>query len=84
MSIFADRLKECRKKVNKTQREVAINLGLTENGYKNYELGYREPNHETTVKIANYFEVSVDYLLGCSHKPKCQHLCDTSIVSIKS
>ena len=64
MSIFADRLKECRKKINKTQRDVSDDLGLTERGYQNYELGKREPNHETTVKIADYFEVSVDYLLG--------------------
>ena len=64
MSVFANRLRECRKNINKTQREVAIDLGLTESGYQNYELGNREPNHETTVKIADYFNVSVDYLLG--------------------
>jgi len=64
MSIFADRLKECRKNMSKTQREVAIDLGITESGYQNYELGNREPNHETTVKIADYFGMSVDYLLG--------------------
>ena len=72
MSIFADRLKECRKNANKTQREVAYDLGLTEGGYKNYELGYREPNHETTIKISDYFGVSVDFLLGCSDNPKRQ------------
>lgn len=64
MAIFADRLKECRKNISKTQREVAIDLGITESGYQNYELGNREPNHETTVKIADYFGMSVDYLLG--------------------
>jgi len=64
MSIFADRIKECRKNINKTQREVAVDLGLTDRGYQNYEIGHREPNHETTVKIADYFDVSVDYLLG--------------------
>ena len=64
MSIFADRLKECRKNKDITQRDVAVDLGLTDRGYQNYELGKREPNHETTVKIADYFGVSVDYLLG--------------------
>ena len=63
MSIFADRLKECRKNINKTQRDVAVDLGITERGYQNYEIGEREPNHETTVKIADYFGVSIDYLL---------------------
>jgi len=64
MSIFAERLKECRKNINKTQREVAVDLGLTDAGYQKYELGKREPNHENTVKIADYFDVSLDYLLG--------------------
>ena len=64
MSIFADRLKECRKNIGKTQRELAVDLGISGSGYQNYELGNREPNHETTVKIADYFGVSVDYLLG--------------------
>ena len=68
MSIFADRLKECRKHINKTQREIAIDLGLTDKGYQNYELGNREPNHETTVKIADYFGVTVDFLLGREDK----------------
>jgi len=64
MSVFTDRLKECRKNIGKTQREVADNLGRTERGYQNYELGNREPSQETTIKIADYFNVSVDYLLG--------------------
>ena len=72
MSIFADRLKDCRKKTLKTQREVSSGLGLTETGYQKYELGYREPNHEITVKIAKYFNVSTDYLLGLSDNPKHQ------------
>ena len=63
MSVFAERLKECRKNINKTQREVAVDLNITDRGYQNYELGKREPNYETTVKIADYFGVSVDYLL---------------------
>jgi len=64
MSVFSDRLKECRKNINKTQRKVAVDLDISEVGYQNYEIGRREPNHETTVKIADYFNVSVDYLLG--------------------
>ena len=70
MSIFAERLRECRKNLGKTQREVSCDLGLTESGYQNYELGNREPNHETTVKIADYFGVSVDYLLRRPNNPK--------------
>ena len=64
MSIFSDKLKECRKKIGKTQRDVAYDLGMTENGYKNYELGKREPNHEIMLKLADYYGVSLDYLFG--------------------
>ena len=69
MSIFADRIKECRRNMNKTQRDVAIDLGMSDSGYQNYELGNREPNYETTVKIADYFDVSIDYLTGRTDKP---------------
>ena len=72
MPIFAERIKELRKNINKTQRDVAYDLDMTESGYKNYELSNREPSHETTVKIADYFDVSVDYLLGRTDNPKFQ------------
>jgi len=72
MSIFANRLKECRMKIGKTQREVSNDLEITERGYQNYELGSREPNHETTIKLADYYDVSVDYLIGRSDNPKNQ------------
>ena len=64
MSVFANRLKDCRKKANKTQRDVAIALDMSDGGYQKYELGIREPNHENMIKIADYFGVSLDYLMG--------------------
>ena len=70
MSVFPDKLKECRKNQNKTQKDVASYLGISERGYQNYEIGKREPNHETTIKLADYFEVSTDYLLGRSDNPE--------------
>ena len=70
MSIFADRLRECRKNICKTQRDIADDLGLTERGYQNYELGNREPKIETLNKIADYFDVSIDYLTGRDDIPK--------------
>jgi len=72
MSIFADRLKECRKNINKTQREVAIDLGLTDGGYQKYEIQKCEPKMETLIKFADYFDVSLDYLIGRSENPKRQ------------
>jgi len=72
MTIFTNRLKKCRKSINKTQREVAVDLGLTESGYQNYELGNREPKLGTLNKFADYFDVSLDYLAGRSDNPKRQ------------
>ena len=72
MSIFADRLKQCRKNINKTQREVACDLSITESSYQKYELGRNEPKLETLNKFADYFNVSLDYLAGRSDNPKRQ------------
>jgi Predicted transcriptional regulators len=66
MSIFGDRLKELRANKNVTQKQMAETLGITEQAYQKYEYAMREPNHETTVKLAMYFSVSTDYLLGLS------------------
>jgi len=60
------RLKECRAAKNVTQRKVADYLDITVPAYQRYELGLREPNIKTLNKLADYFDVSVDYLLGRS------------------
>ena len=59
-----DNLKTIRKKSGKTQKEVAEGIGIGQGTYKNYETGAREPNNATLVAIANYFNVTTDYLLG--------------------
>ncbi|MCL2853538.1 MAG: helix-turn-helix domain-containing protein [Defluviitaleaceae bacterium] len=51
---------------------MAEYLGIVERAYQMYEYGKREPNHETTIKLADFFEVSTDYLLGRSDNPKFQ------------
>ena len=57
------KLKELRKKENKTQEEIATNVGIEKRNYQNYELGIRKPTLETLIKIANYFNVSLDYIV---------------------
>ncbi|ADV95522.1 HTH-type transcriptional regulator Xre [Bacillus subtilis] len=64
---FSIRLKKLRDGKKMNQQEVADNLGIARTTYASYEQGKREPDHETLVKIANFFEVTVDYLLG--HQP---------------
>ena len=60
---FAEKLKRIRLKMNLTQKDVAKILGITRTAYANYEQGLREPDLLTLWKIADFFDVSVDYLL---------------------
>lgn len=65
MSVFSDRLKELRDSSGKTQAQIAESIGVTPQAFSYYING-REPNYDTLVKIADYFNVSIDYLLGKS------------------
>jgi transcriptional regulator with XRE-family HTH domain len=56
-----------RKKKNLTQYELADKLGFSRGKLANYEQGTREPDYETLKKIAGFFEVSTDYLLGINN-----------------
>ena len=58
------RLKELRKKSHKTQGEMADFIGVTRGAYANIENGRREPDFKTLNKLADYFGVSVDWLIG--------------------
>lgn len=66
--ILAKRLKQCRKEKGLTQYEVAIYCDITEKAYQNYELMTREPKLEILRKIADIFDVSIDYLVGRTDK----------------
>ena len=57
-------LKELRLKAGKTQRNVAEYLNVTREAYTQYETGVRRPDYVTLKKLADFFGVSVDYLLG--------------------
>lgn len=64
--ILAKRLRACRKEKGLTQGQVAIYCDITENAYQNYELMIREPKLEILVRIAELYQVSLDYLVGRS------------------
>ena len=63
-STLANRLRQCRKESQLTQREVATYADITEKAYQNYELATREPKLEILSRIANVYHVSIDYLVG--------------------
>ena len=56
-------LKKLRKSKHLTQLDVAKVLDITVSAYGNYELGQRSPAPEMLIKLAEFFGVSVDYLL---------------------
>ncbi|UJF34533.1 helix-turn-helix domain-containing protein [Paenibacillus hexagrammi] len=64
MTIFSRRFHELRTQKNVTQDELAAYLDKKRATVSNYELGKTEPQFEDLVKIADYFQVSIDYLLG--------------------
>ncbi len=64
MTNFGSQLKKLRKANKITQKELAQDLGLAQTTIANYENGSRFPNQETLVKIANHFDVSLDYLIN--------------------
>jgi len=64
---FPKKLAELRNEFNMTQKELASKLGVSRGTIGMYEIGQRDPDTETLIKIAELFNVSVDYLLGRSN-----------------
>ncbi|MBQ3481332.1 MAG: helix-turn-helix transcriptional regulator [Oscillospiraceae bacterium] len=63
------RLKSIREKRGISQLKLAMDLGLTQNSVSRYESGVREADYKTLVAMADYFNVSIDYLLERTDKP---------------
>ena len=57
------RLKELRKKNGISQLKLAMDLNMNRNSISRYENGVREADYATLIKFADYFNVSIDYLL---------------------
>lgn len=72
-------LKNIRCNLKKTQEEVSKDLNMQKQTYQNYELGKRQPDFETLIKLADYFHTTVDALLG----HEVPYLLDKSILSEK-
>ncbi|MBQ8164234.1 MAG: helix-turn-helix transcriptional regulator [Clostridia bacterium] len=63
------RLKELRKKKNITQLKLAMDLNMNQNTISRYETGEREAGYNELIKIADFFNVSIDYLLERTDVP---------------
>ncbi len=64
------RLKELRESRGISQVRLAIELDLNQNTISRYENGVREADYKTLIAIADYFNVSIDYLLGRTNCPE--------------
>ena len=66
--MLGERLKSLRLLNNLTQKEVSINLNLSEVRYGQYENNKRKPDYDVLKDIAKFYNVSTDYLLGNTNK----------------
>ena len=64
MKIFSERLKELRTEKKLLQKDLAIILGTSNSSICDWECGRAQPDMEMIIKIADYFQVTADYLLG--------------------
>lgn len=63
------RLKELRIKKGVSQLKLALDLNMNQNSISRYENGVREADYATLIKFADYFNVSIDYLLERTDNP---------------
>lgn len=64
------RLKELRESRGISQLKLALDLELNQNSISRYETGTREADYATLIRIADYFDVSIDYLLERTDTPR--------------
>ena len=64
------RLRDLRLQRHMTQTRLAIELNMEQNSISRYERGEREADYRTLIQLADYFGVSIDYLLGRTDQPK--------------
>lgn len=64
------RLKELRKSKKISQIKLALDLNMNQNSISRYETGEHEADYKTLIALADYFNVSIDYLLERTDNPK--------------
>lgn len=77
------RIKQLREELGKSKAQVARELQIPYTTFVNYENEAREPNSEVLIMIANYFHVSVDYLIGRAENRHGNSLPVSNLVPLK-
>lgn len=67
---FNEHLKAIRKEHKATQKQIAAAIGASERNYQDWEYGRNKPNFDAIIALADYFDVSLDYLVGRSDDPQ--------------
>jgi transcriptional regulator with XRE-family HTH domain len=72
------RIKELRTEMHKSLRDVASELNISYSSLSKYERGDQQPSYETLIRIANYFNVTTDYLIGITNSKSSENrsICD--------
>jgi len=68
--MISERLKSLRKERGVTQRVVARGADIAERQYQEYEYGEKKPGCDILIALADFFNVSTDYLLGRTDNPE--------------
>lgn len=69
MMNFSERIISLKNERNLLQKDIAIAIGVTVRNYQRYEKGDQQPTLPVLVRLADYFDVSLDYLVGRSDDP---------------
>ena len=77
------KLKELRLEKGTSQTNLAKEIGIPRINYNKYELGENEPNIETMIKIADYYNVSLDYLVGRNYYNEIGYLTESQKSTLK-
>lgn len=70
MVVFKDHLRSIRNSKKVTQKDIAKAVGVTERNYQDWEYGNTKPGFDALIALADYFDVSLDYLVGRSDDPQ--------------
>lgn len=69
MSSFSENLKTLKGQKNVRQKDIAEAIGVSLRAYQYYETNTKEPTLSNLIALADYFDVSLDYLVGRSDNP---------------
>ncbi len=66
---YYPRIRDLREDADLTQEQLVHRLGMHKTTYTNYEQGKREPPFEFVIRLAKFYDVSLDYIAGLTNKP---------------